>query len=392
MPALALAAKYLRARDRGKALLKGIYLAACLHVSKETAVLIDELRSLGLDIRLVAANPLSTQDSIVAFLRSTGIDVFAKSEERKEEYREMIRKSAGSKPELIVDDGGELHVAYSKLGLSSCRGGTDETTSGTSRLRALDLEGKLTYPIIPVNEAQTKHIFDNQYGSGQSALDGLLRATDLLLAGKCVVVAGFGWVGRGVAQRARGLGARVIVTEVDGVKALESHLEGFEVLPMNEAAPKGDIFLTCTGQIEVLRGEHFELMKEGAVLGNVGHFDREIDIAALKKKARKIEQVRNNVSRIETAEKSLYLLCNGRVVNLVAAEGHPPEVMQLSFANQLLSLYYLVEHEKELRDMKPRLLGFPREIDILVTDLALKGFDLKIDDLTSRQKKYSQSY
>jgi adenosylhomocysteinase len=391
MPALVLAAEYLRARDRGKDLLKGIYLAACLHVSKETAVLIDGLRSFGLDIRLVAANPLSTQDNIVAFLRSTGIDVFAKSKESPEEYHAMIHDAARSEPALIVDDGAELHVAYSKLELSICRGGTDETTSGTSRLRALDLEGKLGYPVIPVNEAQTKHIFDNQFGSGQSTLDGLLRAMDLLIAGKCVVVAGFGWVGRGVAQRSRGMGARVIVTEVDGVKALEAHLDGFEVLSMKEAAPKGDVFLTCTGQIEVLREEHFDLMKDGAILGNVGHFDREIDTISLKKKARKMELVRNNVTRIEVGKKSLYLLCDGRVVNLVAAEGHPPEVMQLSFANQLLSLYYLVEHEKELRDAKPRLLGFPQEIDSLVTDFALKGFDLEIDHLTSSQKKYSQS-
>jgi adenosylhomocysteinase len=206
------------------------------------------------------------------------------------------------------------------------------------------------------------------------------------------VVAGFGWVGRGVAQSSRGLGARVIVTEVEGVKALEAHLDGFEVLPMKDAAAKGDVFLTCTGQIEVLREEHFELMKDGAILGNIGHFDREIDTISMKKKARKIELVRNNVSRIETGKKSLYLLCDGRIVNLVAAEGHPPEVMQLSFANQLLSLYYLVEHEKELRDQKPRLLRFPEEIDALVTDFALKGFDLKIDHLTSTQKKYSQSY
>ncbi len=206
------------------------------------------------------------------------------------------------------------------------------------------------------------------------------------------MIAGYGWVGRGVAQRSRGLGARVIVTEVDGVKALEAHLDGFEVLPMMEAASKGDVFLTCTGQIEVLREEHFDVMKDGAILGNVGHFDREIDTITLKKKARKMELVRNNVARIERGKKSLYLLCDGRVVNLVAAEGHPPEIMQLSFANQLLSLYYLVEHEKELRDVKPRLLRFPQEMDALVTDFALKGFDLKIDHLTSRQKKYSQSY
>ncbi len=392
MPVLELAVKHLQAKDERKKLLANIYLAASLHISKETAVLIEALHSFGARIRLVAANPLSTQDDIVAYLRSEGVEVFGRSRETPEEYRKIIEEAAQSNPELIMDDGGELHVAYSRLNLSNCRGGTDETTSGTSRLRALDLRGQLGYPVIPVNEAQTKHIFDNKYGSGQSALDGLMRATDLLVAGKCMVVAGYGWVGMGVARRARGMGARVLVTEVDGVKALEAHLDGFEVLPMIEAAAEGDIFLTCTGQIHVLRQEHFEMMKDGAVLGNMGHFDREIDVVSLKKSARASKQVRRYVTRFEIKRKALYLLCDGRVANLVAAEGHPPEVMQLSFANQLLSLYYLVEHEKELRNTRPRLLQFPKEIDTSITGLALRGFGIRLDYLTLKQKKYTESY
>ena len=393
MPVFVLAEKYIQRKELGKRFFKNTYAAMCLHVSRETAVLVDSLHSLGMEINLVAANPLSTQDNIASFLRERGVEVSAKGSESSEEYYASIEVAAKSSPEFIVDDGGELHVAYSRLSLKSCKGGTDETTSGTLRLRAMDSERKLSYPVIPVNEAETKHIFDNKYGSGQSALDGLLRATGLLIAGKCVVISGYGWVGRGVAERTRGLGARVIVTEVDGVKALEAHMDGYEVLPMDEASIRGDVFLTCTGQLEVLRREHFERMKDGAILGNMGHFDREIDVVTLKKMGRRVEQVRKNVTKIEIdTEKSLYLLCDGRVVNLVAAGGHPPEVMQLSFANQLLSIYYLLEHEKELRRERPKLLQFPKEIDALVTNFALEGFQLKIDRLSQRQKNYTKSY
>lgn len=393
MPVFVLAEKYVREKITEKSLFSDLRLAACLHVSKETAVLIDSFHSLGAEIQLVAANPLSSQDDIVSYLTRRGISVLARSDESVEEYRNSIYSAAKSHPDLIVDDGGELHVAYSLVDSKSCRGGTDETTSGTIRLRALERDGRLSYPVIPVNEAKTKHIFDNKYGSGQSAIDGMLRATDLLLSGKCIVVAGYGWVGRGVALRARGMGSRVIVTEVDEIKALEANLDGFEVAPMIEAAAEGDVFLTCTGQIDILREEHFEKMKDGALLGNVGHFDREIDVARLYKLAKKKEQVRKNVLRIELkADKSLYLLCEGRVVNLVAAEGHPPEVMQLSFANQLLSLFYLLEHQEELQNVKRRVLQFPEEIDRLVSSFALKGFNLKIDSLTKAQLDYASSY
>jgi len=393
MPVFALAEKYLRKKDDGRNLFQDLRLASCLHVSKETAVFVESLKSFGMNIHLVAANPLSSQDDVASFLRSIGVSVSAKSNESIDEYTSSINSAAESNPEMIVDDGGELHVAYSQTGSLSCRGGTDETTSGTFRLKAIEKAGKLTYPVIPVNDAETKHLFDNKYGSGQSAIDGLFRAAGLLLSGKCVVVAGYGWVGRGVALRSRGMGSRVVVTEVDGRKALEAHLDGFQVMPMMKAAELGDIFLTCTGQIDVVRSEHFARMKDGAIVGNVGHFDTEIDVSGLNRLAIKTGQSRRNVTRFELEnKKSIYLLCQGRVVNLVAAEGHPPEIMQLSFANQLLSLYYLLDHESELRDSKSRVLEFPQEIDALVTNLALEGFDLKIDSLNSSQKEYAQSY
>lgn len=393
MPALALAERHVKGKDAGKNLFRDLRLAACLHVSKETAVLIEALHSTGLEIELVAANPLSSQDHIASYLKSIGISVSARSGETFDEYEGHIQRAAKSNPDLIIDDGGELHVAYHATNSSGCRGGTDETTTGAIRLRALDAVGRLRYPVISVNEAKTKHIFDNKYGSGQSAIDGVLRATGLLLAGKCVVVTGYGWVGRGVAERARGMGAHVTVTEVDGLKAVEAHLDGFEVLPMIEAASKGDMFLTCTGQIKVIRNEHFGVMQDGAILANMGHFDKEIDVPALYKRAKKVESVRPGVQKIEFSDgKSIFLLCEGRVVNLVAAEGHPPEVMQLSFANQLLSLYYLVENNVSLTKNEQKVLKFPEEIDSLVTAFALKSFNLRIDELTQSQVDYANSY
>jgi adenosylhomocysteinase len=378
--------------DSRKNLFQGLKLAACLHVSKETAVLIRSLHSFGLEISLVAANPLSSQDDISTFLKNEGISVAAQSDESTSEYVENIRSAARSKPDLIIDDGGELHVAYASTSSKSCIGGTDETTSGSLRLKALDEKRKLRYPTIPVNEARTKHVFDNKYGTGQSAIDGLIRSTGLLLSGKTTVIAGYGWVGRGVADRARGMGANVVITEVDALKALEAKLDGFQVIPMIEAAKVGDVFLTCTGQIRILGTEHFRLMKDGAILGNVGHFDQEIDVSDLYRIGGKIENVRRNITKISLQDKSLYLLCQGRVINLVAADGHPPEIMQISFANQLLSIYYLLAHRKELQRKKYKLLSFPEEIDQLITEFCLKGFDLRIDNLTRKQKRYSRSF
>src|SRR5487761_450735 len=332
MPALSLAEEYVRKKRGARLPFSGLYLAACLHISKESAVLLRALHSLGMELGLVAANPLSSHNEVAAYLSSTGIKAYGRKGGSVGEYLKGIRKAARSSPDLIVDDGGELHVVYAGTGSKSCFGGTDETTSGSQRLEALERDGLLRYPVIPANEAKTKYLFDNKYGTGQSSMDGLVRATSLLLAGKAVVVAGYGWVGKGVAMRARGLGARVIVTEVDPVRALEAHLDGYEVMPMNSAVTEGEVFLTCTGQTDVISKQHFARMKDGAILGNCGHFDKEVDVKALKGMARRRSSVRENVDEYFVGGKSLLLLCDGRVVNLVAAEGHRPVVMQLSFA------------------------------------------------------------
>lgn len=395
MPALELATKYVRRKiTKNRNQFAGLRLAACLHVSKETAVLVHALHLLGLEIKLVAANPLSSQPDIAAFLSSEGITVNALRGETLQNYENDIRNAAKSRPDLIVDDGGELHVAYALHGADSCFGGTDETTSGTMRLRSLDNRKKLRYPVIPVNEARTKHLFDNRYGTGQSALDGLVRATGLLIAGKRTVIAGYGWVGKGVANRLSGLGAKVIVTEVEPTRALEALLDGYEVSSINDAAKTADVILTCTGQIDVIGTKQFPLLKDGAIIGNVGHFDQEIDVRGLFKIGERVEEVRDNVARVRLgkSKKSIYLLSQGRVVNLAAAEGHPPEVMQLSFANQLLALDYLIRHRSEDRKMPRKLLSFPKEIDDLVAGFALQAFNLRIDKLSRRQKKYADSF
>jgi adenosylhomocysteinase len=391
MPALSLAKNYVT-RKGAKEILSGIRLGVCLHISKETAVLIDAFRSFAMEIDLVAANPLSTKDSIAAYLSSIGIKVRGRGFGSEAEYLSAIESLAKSSPQMIIDDGGELHVAYSRVNSRSCLGGTDETTSGTTRLRSLEKEGKLRYPVIPVNEAKTKHFFDNKYGTGQSSLDGLVRATGLLLAGKLVVVSGYGWVGKGVAERARGMGARVIVTEVDPIAALEAHLDGYEVERMNDIVAKAEIFLTCTGQIDVISKNDFKRMRDGAILGNCGHFDKEIDANDLRATSQGQREVNRNMTEYKLSGKSIFLLCEGRVVNLVAGEGHPPEVMQLSFANQLLSIHYLASHKERLKEEHPRILPFPREIDEQVARFALSAFDLRIDQLNAKQKRYASSF
>jgi adenosylhomocysteinase len=391
MPALILAKNYLVERG-GKRTLKGIRLGACLHISKETAVLIDTFSGFGMEIDIVAANPLSTKDSIAAYLSTLGIKVHGHSLETNAEYQSAIRSLANSSPQMIIDDGAELHVAYSLTDSNSCVGGTDETTSGTIRLQSLERKGKLRYPVIPVNEAKTKHFFDNKYGTGQSSLDGLIRATGLLLAGKLVAVSGYGWVGKGVAQRARGLGARVVVTEVDPVAALEAHLDGYEVRKMNDIVDRAEIFLTCTGQTNVLSKEHFKKMRDGAILGNCGHFDREITVGDLRELSASQREIKENIRQYKIPGKSICLLCEGRVINLVAAEGHPPEIMQLSFANQLLSVHYLALHNKELKHQSAKVLPFPIEIDSLVAGFALSSFNLEIDHLNAKQKNYALSF
>lgn len=391
MPAYVLAETYLlkEIKRRGKNPFNGKVVSACLHISKETSVFVRSLANFGAQVFLVAANPLSSKPELISFLRSTGIEVNAKRDETTAEYKYEIEKAARRQPDLIIDDGGELHVAYEGTGLKSSFGGTDETTSGTTRLRALSAAGRLRYPVIAVNESKTKRIFDNKYGTGQSAIDGILRSTGLLLASKKVVVAGFGWVGSGVAARARGMGARVIVTEVDPLRALEAHLEGYEVLPMNKAAEIGDLFLTCTGQTSVIRRDQFLKMNDGAIVGNIGHFNTEVDVSSLFRLGTKIENVRKGLTRVQIGNKSIYLLNQGRVANLVSAEGHPPEVMQFSFSNQLLCLHYLASGMMKSENI---VHCVPEEIDKLVSNLALEAFKLKVDNLDQKQKKYAQSF
>ncbi len=392
MPALLLAKQHVD-KSEGRNLLSGLRIGLCLHISKETAVLVEAFHSLGMKINLVAANPLSTQNPIREYLSHyLKVKVGGNKFESVRDYRHDIDKLAKTDPDLIIDDGGELHVAYARSKGNNCFGGTDETTSGTTRLLALQKKQMLKYHVIPVNEAQTKHLFDNRYGTGQSSLDGLVRATGLLIAGKVLVVCGYGWVGKGVAACARGLGARVIVTEVNPVTALEAHLDGYQVMRMGEAIRLGEIFLTCTGQIDIISRGHFEKMKDGAIVGNCGHFDREINISDLKELSSSSKRITEYVAKFGLGNKSIYLLCNGRVINLVAAEGHPPEVMQLSFANQLLAIHYLARHRDEFARDSPRVLVFPREIDEMVSRFALSAFNLTIDKLSPEQLRYSESY
>lgn len=371
---------------KGKKPLKGLRVGFCLHVTKETSVLVMAAKRLGAKVALCSANPLSVQDDIAAFLHGEGVSVFAWRNETPAEYRKCIRDVLAFRPDIITDDGGDLHYAAHAAKTRGILGGTEETTSGVRRLSALEKRKKLRYPVIAVNNAHTKYLFDNRYGTGQSTLDGILRATGMLLAGSRVVVCGYGWVGKGVAARARGMGAAVTVTEVDPVKALEAKMDGFAVAPLSKAAGHGDLFITCTGQTGVIRKEHFERMKDGAVLANTGHFDVEIDASILYRNCRP-EQVRPDVERFELGGKKLYLLSRGRVVNLVAAEGHPPEVMALSFANQLASILHMARNYKK---MEKKVYPVPESIDDRVAQLALEAMGVKIDGLTAKQKRYQQ--
>ncbi|GBC72725.1 Adenosylhomocysteinase [archaeon HR04] len=373
--------------------LHGIKVAFCLHVTKETSVLVMGAKTLGADVSLCAANPLSTQDDVAAFLASQGIDVYAWRDESMDEYYSCIRSVLANRPTTITDDGSDMHVLYHKefKGKSNYKpiGGTEETTTGVIRLRALAAEGQLAYPVIAVNNAYTKHLFDNRYGTGQSTIDGILRATSILLAGKVVVVAGYGWVGKGIANRARGMGARVIVTEVDPIKALEAHMDGFAVMPMDEAARYADIVVTATGQIDVVRQEHIKAMKDGVILANAGHFDVEIDVRWLESNARERRVVRENLEEYRLDGKSIYLIAKGRIANLVAAEGHPPEVMALSFANQLLSIVYVVKNHAR---MENKVYGVPEEIDRQVAINALEAMGIRIDEPTKEQLDYARRW
>lgn len=384
----------IRRKYGGSGLLKNVRIGAVLHVTKETAVLVLALKEAGAEVVLAASNPLSTQDEVAAALVTKGISVFAWKGQTVDDYYWCIRRVAESEPDIVIDDGGDLHaILHDKYtGLAErITGGTEETTTGVNRLRALESSGLLKYPVIAVNDSYTKYLFDNRYGTGQSTFDGILRATNILVAGKVVVVAGYGWVGRGIAMRARGLGARrVVVTEVDPIKALEAVYDGFEVMPMSKAAEVGDVFITATGNIAVIRREHFEKMKDGAILANAGHFNVEIWIPDLEELAVEKRNILPYVTEYKLRDgRRLYLLAEGRLVNLVAAEGHPSEVMDMSFANQFLAVKYLLENKGKL----PRtVMKLPRELDEEVARLKLESMGIEIDTLTQQQREYLSTW
>jgi len=373
--------------------LRGVRLGICLHITKETSVLIMGAKALGADVSACGANPLSTQDDIAAFLEENGIHIYAWASQTSEEYDWCIEQMLDHKPQIVTDDGSDCHSKLhgdSKFSSLKIMGGTEETTTGVIRLKALANQRKLRYPVIAVNDAYTKHMFDNRYGTGQSTIDGYFRSMNLLFAGKRVIVAGYGWVGRGVASRANGMGSKVFVTEVDPVRALEAHMDGYEVLPMEEAAKIGDIFITATGQTGVIRKEHILKMKEGAVLGNVGHFDVEVDAHFLLNESKSVKEVRPHLDECLLKNgKRVYLIGKGRIANLVAAEGHPPEVMAQSFSNQLLSMIYIAKNHKKIGK---KVITVPHEIDKQIAVDALRAMEVKIDKPTPAQIKYAKSW
>ncbi len=390
MPVLAA----IRERFESEQPLAGLRVSACLHVTTETANLARTLQAGGADVVLCASNPLSTQDDVAAALVDEyEIAVFAIKGEDNDTYYRHIEAAVDHRPHLTMDDGadviGVLHSARREQ-LGDVIAGTEETTTGVIRLKALEREGKLGFPVIAVNEAQTKHMFDNRYGTGQSTIDGIIRATNVLLAGGRFVVAGYGWVGRGVAQRARGMGAQVIVTEVEPVRALEAAMDGFEVMSMNRAAELGDVFCTATGDKNVIGRAHFERMKDGAILANTGHFNVEIEIGALRDLAVETREARALVDEFTMADgRRLYLIADGRLVNLAAAEGHPAIVMDMSFANQALSAEWVVANGAGL---ERRVYDVPKEIDQEIARLKLTTMGLEIDQLTAEQADYLASW
>lgn len=374
--------------------LKGIRIGACLHVTTETANLVKVLKSGGAEVFLCASNPLSTQDDVAAYLvKEAGISVFAIKGEDNETYYRHINQVLDFKPHITMDDGADLvstlHSERSEL-IGEIIGGTEETTTGVIRLRSMAEKGVLRYPIIAVNDADTKHLFDNRYGTGQSTIDGIIRATNRLLAGSVFVVAGYGWCGRGIASRARGMGADVIVTEVDPLRALEATMDGFKVMRMEDACRIGDIFCTATGNINVIRKEHFMMMKDGAIVCNAGHFNVEVDVESLEKISKGKRRMRDFVDEYTLENgRRINLLAEGRLVNLAVAEGHPSAVMDMSFANQALCVEYLVRNGKKLENKVYRV---PSEIDKEVAHLKLKSMGIEIDLLTDEQESYLRSW
>jgi len=374
--------------------LRGIRIAACLHVTSETANLVHTLQEGGADVRLCASNPLSTQDDVAAsIVAHFEVPVFAIKGEDSETYYQHINAALDHVPHITMDDGADLvstlHKERGDL-IENVIGGTEETTTGVIRLRAMAAQGALRYPIMAVNDAHTKYLFDNRYGTGQSTIDGIMRATNFLLAGRTFVVGGYGWCARGIAMRARGMGANVIVTEVNPLRALEAVMDGFRVMPMIEAARVGDVFVTSTGDINVIDRHHVEVMKDGAILANSGHFNVEINIPALEEMAVEVRPVRESVAQyILTDGRRINLLAEGRLVNLAAAEGHPASVMDMSFANQSLAVEYVVQHGGEL---EKKVYRVPEEIDRQIARLKLASMGIKIDTLTEEQEKYLRSW
>ncbi|OGG27027.1 adenosylhomocysteinase [Candidatus Gottesmanbacteria bacterium RIFCSPLOWO2_01_FULL_39_12b] len=383
----------LRQKFSGEKPFKNWRIAACLHITKETAVLVRTLAAGGAQIAITACNPLSTQDDIAASLALEGFYVYGWRGLNNNEYYENIEITLDLKPDITIDDACDLiftaHTKRQEL-LPNIKGGCEETTSGVKRLKIMEGEGVLKYPVIAVNSARTKHLFDNRYGTGQSSFDGILRATNILIAGKTVVVVGYGWCGRGISARAKGFGANVVITEVEPIAALEARMDGFMVMPIFEAAKIGDIFVTATGNKYVIAEEHFKLMKTGAILANAGHFNIEIDVISLEKLSRKKRTIRPNCVEYTLAHgKRLYLLSEGRLVNLSSAEGHPSEVMDMSFSTQALASLFIVRNHK---DLKPGVYEFSKEDEQKIALLKLEAMGIKIDSLTSVQKKYLSSW
>jgi adenosylhomocysteinase len=389
MPVLAL----IKERFEKEKPFKGVRISACLHITTETANLALTLQAGGADLVMCGSNPLSTQDPTAAALVEYGIPTNAIKGEDDKTYYKHIQTALDHKPQLTVDDGADLvstlHKERTEL-LKNIIGGTEETTTGVIRLRSMEKDGKLKYPIVAVNDAQTKYLFDNRYGTGQSTIDGVIRATNVLFAGKNVVIVGYGWCGHGAAMRAKGLGAQVIVTEVKPLRALEAVMDGFKVMPMNDAAKIGDIFITVTGDKHVIAKEHFDMMKDGAIVCNSGHFNVEIDIPSLEKMAVCKRRIRTYVDEYTLKDKRrIFLLGEGRLINLAAAEGHPSSVMDMSFANQALCLEYLVKNSGKLQT---KVYVAPEEIDLEVARLKLESMGVKIDKLTPEQERYLNSW
>jgi len=390
MPVLTLIEK----RFRGEKPLKGLKISCCLHVTTETANLARVLKIGGANVNVCASNPLSTQDDVAASLvKDEGISTFAIKGENTKTYYQHLNAVLDNRPHLTMDDGAdlvsEIHSKRKDL-IKSIYAGTEETTTGVIRLKSLEAQNLLKYPIIAVNDAMTKHFFDNRYGTGQSTLDGVIRATNRLIAGSTFVVCGYGWCSRGLAMRAAGMGAQVVVTEIDSLRALEAVMDGYQVMPIAQAAKKGDIFVTITGNVNVIRAEHMKVMKNGAILANSGHFDAELDLRGLAKITKKRRMIREFVEEFTLKNgRNIYVLGEGRLINLAAAEGHPASVMDMSFANQALAAEYIAKNFKKL---EKRVYSVPENIDRGIAKLKLKAIGIKIDTLTEEQEKYLSSW